>query len=126
MALGGLQSSLLGALGRSWGAPGGHFGLPGVAFWSFVGLFLKPPWKLAKTFKNIVFSMVFDGFWPPRGGPKSTPDGSQIAFGRVWAPRGALLAPLGAVLASLGGILALLGASWAPLGPLLGRFVAPR
>ena len=57
----------LGAPGRSWGAPGGHFGLPGVAFWSFVGLFLKPPWKLAETFKNLIFSMVLDGFWRPRG-----------------------------------------------------------
>ena len=55
--------------------------------------------------------------WASPAGPKSTPDGSQIVLGRVWAPLGAHLALLGAVLASLGGLLALL----APLGRLLER-----
>ena len=51
------------------------------------------------------------------GGPKSSPNGSEIALARVLAPLGAHLGLLGAVLASLGGLLALL----APLGRLLER-----
>ena len=43
----------------SWGAPGVHLGLPGGSWESFLGHFLKPPWKIAKTLKNRVFSMVF-------------------------------------------------------------------
>ena len=50
-------------------------------------------------------------------GPKSSPNGSEIALARVLAPLGAHVGLLGAVLASLGGLLALL----APLGRLLER-----
>ena len=50
-------------------------------------------------------------------GPKSSPNGSEIALARVLAPLGAHLGLLGAGLASLGGLLALL----APLGRLLER-----
>ena len=68
-----------GRLGASWGAPGrsrrdpgGYFGLPGVSFWSFLGLFFTPAWKIAKTLKTLVFSMVFHGFCLP-GGSKIAP-----------------------------------------------------
>ena len=112
-----------GRLGASWaapgasrGAPGVDFGLPGASFWTSWGLFFGTPWKMTKTTKFDDSTALFGVFEVP-GGPKSNPDGSQIALGRVLAPLGALLAPLGAVLASLGGLLALLG----PLGRLLGR-----
>ena len=109
--------AVLAPLGALLGAPGGHFGLPGVSFWSFVGHFGKLPWKIAKTLKKLVFSMVFDGFGPPRGVQNRAPNGSEIAVARVLATLGAHWALLGAVLASLGGLLALLE----PLGRLLGR-----
>ena len=43
----------------SWGAPGVHLGLPGGSWESFLGHFLKPPWKIAKTLKNLVFQWLF-------------------------------------------------------------------
>ena len=112
--------AVLAPLGALLEAPGGHFGLPGVSFWSFAGHFGKPPWKIAKTLKNLIFSMVFDGFGPPRGVQNRAPNGSEIALARVLATLGAHWALLGTVLASLAGLLALL----APLGRLLGRSYA--
>ena len=118
-----------GCLGASWaapgpsrGTPGGHFGLPGVSFWGFLGLFFTPAWKIAKTLKNLVFFQLFLMVFASPGGPKSSPNGSEIALARVlatsWRSLGASRRCLGVSWRPLGA----LGASWAPHGPLLGRF----
>ena len=103
------------APGRSRGAPGSHFRLPGASFGSSLGLFFLRLWKNTKTLKNIVFSMVFDGFGPPRGvqnralmAPKSLLGASWhllvliwrlLALSwRLWAVSWRLLRPLGRLL----------------------------
>jgi hypothetical protein len=103
------------APGRSRGAPGSHFRLPGASFGSSLGLYFLRLWKNTKTLKTIVFSMVFDGFGPPRGvqnralmAPKSLLGASWhllvliwrlLALSwRLWAVSWRLLRPLGRLL----------------------------
>ena len=71
--------------GRSWwDAPGVHFGLPGVTFWSLLDLFLVSPCEIVKT-SNFADSMaLFEGFPGPVGSKiirKSTPGASWAALG---------------------------------------------
>ena len=114
--------AVLAPLGALLGAPGGHFGLPGVSFWSFVGHFGKPPWKIAKTLKNVVFLIVFDGFGPPRGvqnrakiAPKSLLPASWHLLALTWRFSALSWRLLAASWRSWG----LLGASWGALEAIL-------
>ena len=113
--------ALLAPLGPCLAPPGALLGtifVPGASFGSFLGLFPKTPWKIAKTLKTSVFSMVLEGFWPPRGipnrariTPKSLLPASCHLLALTWRVLGVSWRPHGAF-----------EASWASLGPLLKRF----
>ena len=97
---GGSWGRLGAVLGRSWrllgpswasrGAPGNNCGLPAVSWESFLGHFLKPPWKIANTLKNNVFSMVFKVFLSSRDSKidqTSLPNRSQRPLGGRRRPK---------------------------------------
>ena len=107
------------APGRSRGAPGSHFRLPGASFGSSLGLYFVRLWKNTKTLKTIIFSMVFDGFGPPRRVPNRAQMAARSLLGASWhllALTWRFSARSWRLLAASGRSWGLLGASWAQLG----------
>ena len=102
-------------LGRSWGS----FWPPGGLLLELFGSLFEAPLENSEHLENLCFFNGFSMVFASPGGPKSSPNGSEIALARVfatsWRSLGASRRCLGVSWRPLGA----LGASWAPLGALL-------